>query len=291
MPTQTPPPSDPQPQASGAFRIDFTYRSLGPIDAIFHSHNAYEIYYFHEGVCTYLIGDRIYTLQPGDLILMNGMTLHCAKIDRRFDYIRTIIHFDPAAVQAFLDFNPELNVLEPFQQLGNLRLTLAGHDRELVERMLADMQALQKGTDAVSRGRFRLKFLDLLYVVYEMCRKPLEDRDSVSTAKEKAVQKVITYLEEHYAEDLHLEELQENLHASKYYLSKLFKDVTGVTIFDFLYQRRINQAKIEFVLDPAVTVTEVCFRVGFKHLAHFSRMFKRQVGVTPEQFKKRLITP
>lgn len=281
----------PLPPSHGAFRLDFSYRSLGPIDAVFHSHSFYEIYYFHEGVCTYLIGDRIYTLQPGDLILMNGMTLHCAKIDRRFDYVRSIVHFDPAAVQAFLDFNPELNVLEPFQQLGNLRLTLTGDDRELVERLLVEMKALYGGADAVTRGRFRLKFLDLLHVVYELCRKPLENRETVSTMKESTVQKVITYLEGHYADDLHLEELQENLHASKYYLSKLFKDVTGVTIFDYLYQRRINQAKIEFVLNPTATVTDVCFRVGFKHLAHFSRMFKKQVGVTPEQFKKRLATP
>lgn len=279
------------PSSTPAYKLDYTYRSQGPIDADFHSHSWYEIYYFHEGVCTYLIGDRIYTLQPGDLILMNGMTLHCAKIDRRFEYIRSILHFDPAAVQAFLDFNPELNVLEPFQRLGNLRLTLTGDDRKLVERLLAEMKGLYEGADAVSRGRFRLKFLDLLHVVYELCRKPLENRDTVSSVKENTVQRIITYLEQHYADDLHLEELQDNLHASKYYLSKLFKDVTGVTIFDFLYQRRINQAKIEFLLDQATSVTDVCFRVGFKHLAHFSRMFKKQVGVTPEQFKKSHTTP
>ncbi|WP_240420804.1 helix-turn-helix domain-containing protein [Paenibacillus periandrae] len=51
---------------------------------------------------------------------------------------------------------------------------------------------------------------------------------------------------------------------------------------------RINQARIEFVLDPNVSVTDVCFRVGFKHLAHFSRVFKELVGVTPVQYKKLL---
>ncbi|KIL38229.1 AraC family transcriptional regulator [Gordoniibacillus kamchatkensis] len=275
------------------YRLDFAYRSDRPIEPVFHSHNFYEIYYFHEGVCNYLIGDRIYTLQPGDLILMNGMTLHCAKIDPSVPYVRSLLHFDPGALRPLLAWSQAVNVLQPFQELGNLRLSLGGTDRELVERLLAELSVLAKRTDAVGEGRFRLAVADLLHVVYELWirRRAVQDRTELPTEKEQTVQRLITFLECHYTEDLHLEALQDHMHVSKFYLSKLFKEVTGVTIFEYLYRRRINQAKIEFVLDPAKTVTDVCFQVGFKHLAHFSRMFKRQQGVTPEQFKRRLASP
>jgi AraC-like DNA-binding protein len=270
------------------YRLEYTYRSTGPIDAIFHSHSSYEIYYFHEGICNYLIGDRIYSLQPGDLILMNGMTLHCAKIDPKVPYVRSLLHFDPEDLRPLLAWSQSVNVLQPFQELANIRLSLEGTDREQVELALRELGEKYDRRDPVGEGRFRLAFVDLLHVIYSLCRKPLLHPSDPPTEKERTVQRIITYLEGHYPDDLHLEELQEHLHISKFHMSKLFKEVTGVTIFDFLYRRRINQAKIEFVLDPGKTVTDVSFHVGFKHLAHFSRMFKHQVGVTPEQFKRSL---
>lgn len=58
--------------------IEFTYRNDSPMPgAQFHSHAFYEMYYFQEGECNYLIGDKLMTLHPGDFILMHGMTLHC----------------------------------------------------------------------------------------------------------------------------------------------------------------------------------------------------------------------
>lgn len=278
--------------ANPPYRLDYVYRSRNRIEPVFHSHNWYEIYYFHEGVCNYLIGDRIYTLQPGDLILMNGMTLHCAKIDPSVPYVRSILHFDPGALRPLLDWSQSVNVLQPFQELGNLRLSLSGGDRQQVERLLTELSLRRERADAVGEGRFRLAFADLLHVVYDLWlgRRTVHDRAELPTEKEQTVQRLITFLESRYTDDLHLDALQEHMHVSKFYLSKLFKEVTGVTIFEFLYRRRINQAKIEFVLDPGKTVTDVCFQVGFKHLAHFSRMFKQQEGVTPEQFKRRLVS-
>lgn len=55
--------------------LEYSYRSTstfnpGKSDG-FHSHPHYEIYYFHDGECTYIIGDRVYNLEPGDLVLMH----------------------------------------------------------------------------------------------------------------------------------------------------------------------------------------------------------------------------
>lgn len=268
--------------------IEFGYQSNRPISPIFHSHPFYEVYYFHEGKCNYLIGDKIYVLSPGDLILMNGMTLHCAKIDCNYPYVRSIIHFEPEVARPFLEQPHAINVLKPFQELKNHRIGLSGKEKAEVERILQFMHVQNQRQDPIGSNRMSLAFIDLLYYIYELCLQPLQDKPDFTSEKEKNVQDVISYLESHYSHDLSLELLQEHLHMSKYYLSKIFKEVTGVTIFDFIYQRRINQAKIQFLLDPKISVTDVCFLVGFKHLAHFSRLFKQQVGVTPEAYKKKM---
>lgn len=268
--------------------LDFGYRNEGLIRPVFHSHIRYEVYYFHSGVCTYLIGDRIYNLSPGDLILMNGMTLHCAKIDPDVPYVRSVIHFEPSSLQPFLDLPHAVPFLQPFQQFANYRLFLRGAEKEEAERLLERMHQHGAAGGEVGRSRMQLAFVDLLNFIYDRCLQPLQSLPELHSEKERTVQRIVSYLEKRYSEDLHMEQLQSDLHVSKFYLSRLFKEVTGVTIFDFVFQRRINQAKILFLLDPGISVTDVSLQTGFKHLAHFSRVFKSQVGATPEQYRKQL---
>ncbi|TBL78311.1 AraC family transcriptional regulator [Paenibacillus thalictri] len=270
--------------------FSFGYNINRPIQGVFHSHNQYEVYYFHGGKCNYLIGDKIYVLAPGDLIILNGMTLHCANVDPDYEYRRSTIHFDPVYIRPFLELTGAVNVLKPFQDLRNYRIQLRGQDKEEAERLLLNLSGFNRRKDLIDFNRFRLAFVDLLYFIYQFCQKPLEEKQEFPTDKEKHVQDIISFVESHYGEDLHMEQLERELHLSKYYLSKIFKDVTGVTIFDYLYQLRINQAKILFLLYKDMSVTEVCYQVGFKHLAHFSRMFKTQVGNTPEKFRKQMRT-
>jgi AraC-like DNA-binding protein len=264
----------------------YSYRTDLPIEPIFHSHTYYEVYYFHEGKCNYLIVDQIYTLSPGDLIIMYGMTLHCAKIDPAYPYIRSITHFDPSLLRPYLSHPQAVNVLEPFQQFKNYRLSLRGEDKEEAERILALMHKHQERHDDIGNSRLMLAFVDLLHFVYERCLQPLREQREFPSEKEKVVQDVIALLEKTFSEDLHMDQLQKALHLSKSYLAKIFKEVTGVTIFEYVYRKRINEARILFLMNPGMTVTEVCFRLGFKHLAHFSRLFKQMTGLSPEQFKK-----
>jgi AraC-like DNA-binding protein len=269
--------------------FEFNYRTTGSIEPVFHSHTYYEVYYFHEGKCNYLIGDQIYNLAPGDLILMYGMTLHCAKIDPTTPYVRTIIHFDPAILRPYSEFPQAVPVTEPFEQFKNYRLCLRGPDKAEAERILAVMQGHSQRGDKVGAGRLLLAFVDLLHFIYDQCLQPLREQMEFPSDKEKTVQDVIALLENMYSEDdLHMEQLQNKLHLSKSYLSKIFKEVTGVTIFEYVYRKRINEAKILFLLHPHLNVTEVCFRLGFKHLAHFSRLFKQHTLMSPERYKKQL---
>ncbi|QAY68175.1 AraC family transcriptional regulator [Paenibacillus protaetiae] len=266
--------------------IDFTYRNSRPIEPEFHSHTFYEVYYFHEGICNYLIGDKVYALAPGDLIVMYGMTLHCSKIDPSVPYVRSIIHFEPSFVKPYTELPNALNILLPFEQLRNYRIRLQGEQKERMEAMLEAMNGHKQRGGQISDNRLTLAFVDMLYFIYDQCMLPMKDKADAVSSKERAVQDIVTALESCYTDDLHLEQLEDKLHLTKSYLSKIFKEVTGVTIFQYVYRRRINEAKILFLLQPDLSVTEAGIRLGFKHLAHFSRMFKQQTGMSPEEFKK-----
>jgi AraC-like DNA-binding protein len=264
--------------------VRFAYRFDTPYKMQFHTHSEYEVYYFHQGRCTYIIGGHIHVLRPGDLILMDGMTLHSPNPDP-LNYLRTNMHFDPAYLRGVLNDSIFTSAFETIGQLGNHIIHLEGESRIEVERQLYKMNDLYRRNDAVSFRRFLLALLDLLYYIQQFCPASGQSMRKM-TEKELHVQRMLTYLEAHYTEDLHMELLESELYLNKTYLAKIFKEVTGMTIFIYLKNRRLNQAKIMFMMDKGITVSDVCYRVGYKHLSHFSRLFKQEFGCTPEQFQR-----
>ncbi|MDF2725955.1 MAG: transcriptional regulator, AraC family [Paenibacillus sp.] len=271
--------------------FSLAYRNSRQAQMYFHSHHRHEIYYFHEGRCNFIIGDRIHVLQPGDLILMHGSTLHCSNPDPAVSYIRSTIHFDPAIAERLLPYPGMPNPLRPFMEKRNVCVRLDEAQRAEIESLLLRLHAFAHQKHPIAQSRLWLAFLDLLYFLL-----PCSDRSAERTEqrqrseKECHVQMVIDYLESNYSEELHLDRLARELYLSKHYLCKIFKEITGITIFNYLKSRRINQAKLLFMLNREWSVSDVSNEVGIKHLSHFSRLFKLMVGQTPEEYRRTVDT-
>jgi AraC-like DNA-binding protein len=69
-------------------------------------------------------------------------------------------------------------------------------------------------------------------------------------------------------------------------LCRFFKMNTVITVFEYL-----NQIKTEFacnlLMDPSLSIMEVCFDSGFSNISHFNKQFKRNTGVPPSEYRKR----
>ncbi|WDF04934.1 AraC family transcriptional regulator [Shouchella hunanensis] len=271
-------------------RLNFTYRANHKnVQSLpFHSHELAEIYYFHQGKCTYFIGDQILHLQPGDLILMNGLTLHCPKLFRDQPYVRSTLHFDQAYFQRIFETMGYPTMLATFTQVKPLLLPFRGAEKEKVEAYLKRLNDRHPLRESDEFARFQLAFMDFISFLSSHSDKHGDRPSSYMSQKEKTVQAIVGFIEANYQEDLKLEAIEVALHMSKYHLAKVFKEMTGATIFKYLYQRRVNQAKIEFLLHQT-SVTEVCYQVGFNYPSHFTKVFKQLTGLTPEQYKRQAI--
>lgn len=262
----------------------FAYRSKYMMLPNFHNHPEYEIYFLHSGACQYVIGDMCLELAPGDLIIMNGMTRHSPIMTE--PCVRTMIRFDEAYVLPLIQYSGLVDLLRPFRDLKNMHWRLEGDRRAEVEHILTKMYRFKGQSDPLSFNRIRNAFIELLLLICECSEEVLKTGKSAPVGKETIVHDIIAFIEAHYAEELSLERFAASMHLNKFYIVKIFKEMTGITVFEYINKRRINQAKLLFLANNKKTVSEVCCEVGFKQITHFSRNFKREVGMTPEQFRK-----
>jgi two-component system response regulator YesN len=70
------------------------------------------------------------------------------------------------------------------------------------------------------------------------------------------------------------------------YLSKLFKQETGLTLTDYITEMRLRKAKYLLKNSPDLKIHEIGAEVGYGDPAYFNKLFKRVVGVTPNEYKR-----
>lgn len=120
------------------------------------------------------------------------------------------------------------------------------------------------------------------YVVQgiDICR---EKEQSVDTLVGRAKK----YMDEHLSEDLSRESIAAHVALSENYLSKIFKKETGFSISDYLLMRRMALAKT-LLIETAKPVGEIALEAGYSNSAYFIKMFKREVGKTPNEYRKEM---
>ncbi len=115
-----------------------------------------------------------------------------------------------------------------------------------------------------------------------------EERESENASGRFIVKNALAYIEENYTQKLTLSEVAEKTYVSQWHLSKLLNRHTGQSFSDILNHTRIEHAK-ELLSDPSLRIGDISEQVGFLDLAHFSRVFKKQVGVSPGEYRNQVL--
>ena len=100
-----------------------------------------------------------------------------------------------------------------------------------------------------------------------------------------AVERVVAAMRERADCPLTLRDMADVAHLSPYHFARVFKEVTGIPPGEFLGTLRLERAK-RLLLTTDLSVSEVCFEVGYESLGTFTTRFKRLVGVSPGRMRR-----
>ena len=264
----------------------------------FESHSTHEIYFFEEGECKYLIQNRIYELEPGDIILLDGLTLHKSNPLSPDTYVRSMIHFSPAWLESMLPILGIPNLLDPFQKLNNciLRTRFDASGQYVAKKIkwiskqleVIDQEYRSTGkVNVLFESELKLEFLQLLLYIYKISECEHLRIKQKKTEKKQHAENIASWINRYYSEKITLERIAKELNLNKYYVSHVFKEVTGYTVMQYVMECRLIQVKYLLEMRPDLSLEEIFTSTGFESGAHFSRFFKEKMGVTPTSYRKK----
>lgn len=255
----------------------------------FHTHKEYELVLLHGGNCRFLVGNQFFYLQPGQLLMLDGMTIHKAYVSGDpQDYERSVLRFDSDWIRPLLqDINLE-RLLNLFEENGSgLIRIFKKRDEAIIENMIGEIATLvDLEENRLNEARLKLAVVQLLIQISIFTDYIIRKDQGFRDEKTEIAEKVSNFLFKNYHRSISIDDVSQAVNLSKSYMSHVFKEVTGHTIMTYLMQYRLSKARSQITQEPNQLIKVISQENGFESEAHFSRFFKKNIGLSPSQYKK-----
>lgn len=250
-----------------------------------HRHNFYEILFFLSGSISYQIESQCYHLQPGDILLINPNDTHHFTSNKIAPYERYVMWVQPSFLMQVDFFGANLSTCFKdalHNQIHLLRphCTELAHLKSICEKLLNNRSNEQFGSSTLSYAYF-LEFLVHLNRVYLSVNNTVITQEFTS---HKKTNEIIGYINTHLTEDLTLDHIADAFFLSKSYMSYIFKQNTGLSIYQFIMKKRLMLARN--MLYDGASALDACMGCGFYDYSNFLKAFKREFGCSPKQFTR-----
>lgn len=109
----------------------------------------------------------------------------------------------------------------------------------------------------------------------------MQDASNLSGIREQT----IYYIQTHLDEELNRIKVASALYLNPDYLDRRFKKEMGCSVNRYILREQVNMAK-GLLLNPKISICEIASRCGYENMSNFSAMFKREVGISPNEYRK-----
>ncbi|MCM1166158.1 MAG: AraC family transcriptional regulator [Lachnospiraceae bacterium] len=258
------------------------YFSVVPL----HWHGEFELSVIRGGAMEYICGDEKYAVREGDIVVVAPNVLHAVYPRggeaQRYD---TVV-FSPDMLGASDNDRSAAECIRPIANgFRGIHIT-PGHTYYDELKMTADnIVSCAVGNTAKLDMLMKSELLRLFWLL-ENCG-DISLRMTSEVNKSEVIRPALEYIAENYGESITIEKLAETVHLSKSYFMSRFRAAAGVSAVEYVTQYRIRAA-CSALTESSKTVSEISFECGFRNLSNFNRQFRRLMGCTPNEYRKKV---
>lgn len=230
-----------------------------------------------------ILGDYVIGGNKGDILFFRPDELHFGRFIKSANYSYLDIFIPLTFFEYFTEDTSVINFLtDDSKSRRNCIHFEAGKQNEInkiVSEIIEHIKE-EKSND--------MKLFSLILQIILLCNDFYEE-ETLKPIDYKMPDMIINtmrFISENYNQKLSVKEIACMSYCSVTYLSRIFKQYVGMTVYDYITTIRI--AKAQIMLREGKSVTEACFSSGFNDCSNFINKFKRATNETPSEFKKHL---
>ena len=236
-----------------------------------HWHENIELIYAFSPTAVYYNGSEILA-DHGDIIVINSNTLHDIRTcsEEPASYLCVIVDVKLCEALGLDIKNISVNNIIRDKNVSDLLIKMLNEIEYKKKYYIANIKAY------------------ICQILVYLCRNYEQDTQNnpINTKNITLVKKVINFINTNYNKDISLGDISKNMEYSKYYLIHTFREMTGLTILDYVNSVRIKEST-KLLEKGNMSINEIALSSGFENQSYFSKVFKKYMGCTPSQYSRR----
>lgn len=271
------------------FPIAAYMEDLLNVPIYWHWHKELEFGVITEGEGIVAMDNKQYRLKKGDFFYYNTEVLHAGWATGSTPVTGHYIVVHPRLIGGSIESVFWQKYLLPIMENHSLKgfvLQETDPDRdrfvELSERIWHACNNKEPGYEF----RVRNDLSELVYLIHQHSHMGYSTMPERGQRDENRIKNMVAYVQEHYSEDISLEQLAECANISESECLRCFKRVTGITPIQFIKQFRIQRAQTLLALSTE-KIVDIAIQCGFQDMSYFAKTFQKHCGCTPTEFRKK----
>ena len=240
--------------------------------------------YFIKGVGEIKIEGKKQVINDNDLILLKPSELYHITVKDGVYHERVVLYFSGALLDGFKEsgkafFDTFYNRPDGFKN----KIPAEAVKEQGIDLAISELLEALKGQEEVGKILATCKTVELLAKIRSFLASDMEN-EPAGSGENPLINNVIAYINQNFSRDISLEEIAKQFYADKYYISHLFKEQVGVTLWNYVIFRRLTA--FNDLIRANTPIEDACFRVGFQNYSNFFRLYKKHMQMTPREFKQ-----
>ena len=244
------------------------------------SHQMIEVLVLLAGKIDYSINGAIYSIVPGDCIIVNAQELHSLKIDPDIPYERYVLQFSPTFIPKLYDQDLSSPFINAHLYQHIIPKEIVAKSR--ISQILSQIKNLCEDHSKFGEAKIIAKIVDLITeinIAVELLLTTERNMIPVPKSKNELLQAIIKYINDNINKDINTQEIADSLGISQSYLYRFFKSKMNITIHNYIHNQKMQLALT--LINQGHSPQNVATLLGYTYYTTFYAQFKKTFYKSP----------